>query len=261
MEHEGRTYPAAIAETWPVAIEEAAEPVHLDPELLASGRSHVDEVASRTPRLHDGPVLALDCVEGETLHARPSGYLATVATADALRAEWEREGFGPMRARAHEVAGSDPLRNGNGRGAAVGLAVVTALGGRVLLGRRSESVAADPGLWHVAPSGMLEPGVDLADQMDRELEEELGPQDVGWSARVLGLGFDLLRLRPEVCWSLEPIDEPELRLGEEFIEARWIDPAVEWPEELTPAAAGALALFLANHGRSGVESGRLHCGP
>jgi len=89
VEHEGRTYPAAVAETWPVAIEEAAEPVHLDPELLASGRSHVDEVARRTPRLHDGPVLALDCVEGETLHARPSGYLATVATADALRAEWE----------------------------------------------------------------------------------------------------------------------------------------------------------------------------
>jgi len=253
VEHAGRAYPAAIAEAWPVGIAEATEPAFLDPELLAAGRSHLDEVARRTPRLYDGPVLALDRVEGETLHTRPSGYLATVATADALRAEWEREGFGPLRARAHEVAGSDPLRNGNGRAAAVGLAVVTALGGRVLLGRRSDNVAADPGLWHTAPSGMLEPGVDLADQMGRELEEELGPQDVGWSAEVLGLGFDLLRLRPEVCWSLEPIDEPELRLGEEFVEARWIDPAVEWPEDLTPAAATALALFLANHGRSGVE--------
>jgi len=209
---------------------------------VAAGRAHLDEVARRTPGLHDGPVLVLDHLDGYTLHARTSGYLATVATADALRAEWAREGMGPLRARAHELAGRDPLRNGCGRAAAVGLAVVTTFAGRVLVARRSRAVAADPGLWHVAPSGMLEPGVDPVDQIARELEEELG-LDARREAQPLGLGFDLLRLRPEVCWSLESDREPELRLGDEFTEVRWIDPAGDWPKDLTPAAAAALALF------------------
>ena len=235
-------YPAAIACASPVAVSEAAEPAALDPGLLAAGRAHLDEVARRTPGLHDGPVLVLDHLEGDTLHARPSGYLAAVATADALRAEWEREEMGPLRARVHELAGPDPLRDGHGRAAAVGLAVVTVFAGRVLLARRSSAVAADPGLWHVAPSGMLEPGVDLVDQIARELDEELG-LDAGWKAEPLGLGFDLLRLRPEVCWSLEPHDEPALRLGDELTEVRWIDPAADWPDDIAPAAAAALALF------------------
>ena len=235
-------YPAAIAAGPAVAVVEAADTAPLDPDLLSWGRPHLDELARRTPGLHDGPVLALDHLEGDTMHARPSGYLATVATADALRAEWEREGMGRLRSRAHELAGADPLRNGHGRAAAVGLAVVTTFAGHVLLGRRSPAVAADPGLWHVAPSGMLEPGVEVVDQIERELEEELG-LDAGREARALGLGFDLLRLRPEVCWRLEALEEPELRLGEEFTEVRWIDPTGDWPEDLTPAAAAALALF------------------
>ena len=223
---------------------EAAEAAPLDPDLLAGGQAHLAEVRRRTRGLRDGAVLALDRLEAGTLHVRPSGYLATVATADALRAEWEREGMGPLRARAHALAGADPLRSGHGRAAAVGLAVVTTFAGRVLLGRRSQAVAADPGLWHVVPSGMLEPGVDLVDQIGRELEEELGLY-AGWEAEGLGLGFDLARLRPEVCWRLEAVREPELKLGYEFTEVRWIDPAGGWPEGLTPAAAAALALFSA----------------
>lgn len=242
MEHAGRIYPAAVESGPPASLVEAAGPAPLDADLLDAGRPHVEEVARRTPGLHDGPVLALDHLDGELLHTRPSSYLATLATTDTLRAEWQRQGMGPLRTRAHELADPDPLRNGHGRAAGVGLAVVTTFGGRVLLGRRSGAVAADPGLWHVAPSGMLEPGVDLVDQIQRELEEELG-LDTGWSGRALGLGFDLLRLRPEVCWALEPLDEPELRLGDEFTEGCWIDPTGDWPEDLTPAAAAALALF------------------
>ena len=106
-----------------------------------------------SPGAHDGPVLVLDRLEGPTLHAAPSGYFAAVATTDSLRAEWEREGFGPLRARAHELAGADPLRNGHGRAAAIGLAAAGVREGRVLLGRRSEHLAADPGLLARGPVG------------------------------------------------------------------------------------------------------------
>lgn len=245
MEHGGRVYPAAVEGGSPAQLVEAVEPARLDVDLLEAGRPHVEELTRRTPGLHDGPVLALDRLEGGVLHARPSSYLATLATADVLRAEWEEwegQGVGPLRSRVHQLASPDPLRHGRGRAAAVGLAVVISFAGRVLLGRRAEALAADPGLWHVAPSGMLEPGVGVEDQIERELGEELG-LDTDWSGRALGLGFDLLRLRPEVCWALEPLDEPELRLGDEFAEVCWIDPHGAWPEDLTPAAAAALALF------------------
>jgi hypothetical protein len=111
----------------------------------------------------------------------------------------------------------------------------------VLLGRRAPDLAADPGRWHVSPSGTLEPGAGLEDQVDRELDEELGMRAEG-GYRPLGFGFDLLRLRPEICLACE-LAEGEVRLGKEFGEARWLDPAQSWPAELTPAAAAALALF------------------
>jgi len=198
-------------------------------------------VARRSPGLHDGPVLALDRLSGDRLEARPGRYFDAVLTADALRAEWESQGMGPLRARAHGLAGPDPLRSGRGRCAAVGLAVAATHGGRVLLGRRSPDLAADPGLWHVAPSGMLEPGSPAERQLERELYEELGVTAAG-AARPLGVGFDLARLRPELCWTLE-LDSEEIKLGPEFSEARWNDPGGPWPKPLTAAAAAALQML------------------
>ena len=187
-------------------------------------------------------MLVLDRLEGATLHAAPSGYFAAVATTDSLRVEWDREGFGPLRARVHELAGADPLRNGRGRAAAIGVAAAGVREGRVLLGRRAEHLAADPGYWHVVPSGMVEPGAAVEDQVQRELSEELGAP--AGPPQPLGVGFDLRRLRPELCWTLELYSE-EVELGEEFVEASWIDPEARWPEPLTPAAAAVLALLLA----------------
>jgi hypothetical protein len=193
--------------------------------------------------VHDGPVLVLDRLEGGVLHTTRSGYFAALATTDSLRAEWEREGFGPLRARAHELAGSDPLRDGTGRASAIGLAAAAVHRGRVLLGRRADHLAADPGRWHVVPSGMVEPGAPVGDQLERERREELGPGPAG-PAEPLGIGFDLRRLRPELGFRLELYSE-EVELGDEFAEASWTDPAGPWPEPLTPAAAAVLALLLA----------------
>ena len=183
----------------------------------------------------------LDRLDGSTVHTTRSGYFAALATGDALRAEWEREGFGPLRARAHELAGGEPLRSGHGRAASLGLAVATLHEGRVLLGRRSQELATDPGHWHTAPSGTLEPERPLADQVAAELEEEIGVTGAG-PAEPLGLGFDLPRLRVELCLSLE-LYSGEFELGEEFVEASWIDPRGRWPEPLAPAAAAVLALL------------------
>ena len=195
-----------------------------------------------SPGAHDGPVLVLDRLEGSALHAAPSGYFAAVATTDALRAEWEREGFGPLRARAHELAGPDPLRNGHGRAAAIGVAAAGVRDGRVLLGRRREAwpPTRASGTW--LPSGMVEPGARIEDQVRRELDG--GARRTGRPARPLGVGFDLRRLRAELCWTLE-LHSDEVELGEEFVEASWIDPEARWPDPLTPAAAAVLALLLA----------------
>jgi hypothetical protein len=185
----------------------------------------------------------LDRLDGSTVHTARSGYYAALATGDALRAEWKREGFGPLRARAHELAGGDPLRNGHGRAASLGLAVATLHGGRVLLGRRSQELATDPGRWHTAPSGTFEPERSLADQVAVELEEEIGVSGAE-PAKPLGLGFDLPRLKVELCVSFE-LYSGEFELGEEFVEASWIDPRGPWPEPLAPAAAAVLALLAA----------------
>jgi NUDIX domain len=222
-------------------LREAARAAFLDSELLKAGQSHLDEVLEASPGAHDGPVAVLDRVDGSTVHTTCSGYFAALATGDALRAEWEREGFGPLRARAHELAGDEPLRSGRGRAASLGLAVATLHEGRVLLGRRSRELATDPGHWHTAPSGTLEPERPLAHQVAGELEEEIGVTGAG-PAKPLGLGFDLPRLRVELCLSLE-LRSGEFELGEEFIEAAWIDPRGRWPEPLAPAAAAVLALL------------------
>lgn len=222
-------------------LRQAARAAFLDSGLMEAGGPHVDRVLSTSPDAFDGPVAVLDRIEGSVLHAAASGYFAALRTGDSLRAEWEREGFGPLRARAHELAGGEPLTVGRGRAAAIGLAVAAVHAGRVLLGRRSERLAVDPGRWHTAPSGTLEPEGLLADQIAGELAEEIGVTDAH-PPEALGLGFDLLRLRPELCWRLELYSD-EVELGDEFDEACWIDPREAWPEPLAPAAAAALALM------------------
>ena len=62
------------------------------------------------------------------------------------------------------------------------------------------------------------------------------------AVRMLGLGWDLARLRPEVCLALSLDAVPELAGGDEFDAIEAFDPARP-PAGLTPGAACTLALL------------------
>jgi 8-oxo-dGTP pyrophosphatase MutT (NUDIX family) len=218
-----------------VVVDEGPWPV--DPALRAGGAAYLAALRRRVPAMHDGPVLAMTAVHGGLVHARRAGYFDMVATGDALA------GDPALRARALALAGADPLRRGDGRVAAIGLSVAATLpDGRVLLGRRRAELPLDPGRWHVVPSGMLEPGPDpIAAAVAREAREELGVTIDPAAPRVLGLGWDLARLRPEVCVALALDALPARPGGDEFDVVDAFDVAHP-PTPLTAGAACALAL-------------------
>jgi 8-oxo-dGTP pyrophosphatase MutT (NUDIX family) len=221
--------------------------------------------------MHDGPVAVFDRVRDDgTLEGSASGYFTMVATCDALQDEWrhvDADGAIPLRERAEQLAAPNGgvLASGQGRAAAIGVSVVcevpTAAGPAVVLGRRRSSIATDPGKWHVVPSGMVEPdaATPLLGTAQRELAEELKLRRKVRPAelRVLGVAFDLLRLRPEVCLYLQLLaddfDGSQLTLADdefERVELVPLTPAglAEWwkghpPGSVTAAGAGALALL------------------
>jgi len=215
-------------------------PWPLDAALRAGGAAHLAALRRRVPTMHDGPVLAMTAVLGGVVRARRAGYFDMVATADALA------GDPGLRARAAALAGGDPRHRGDGRAAAVGLSVAALVpGGRVLLGRRRADLPLDPGRWHVVPSGMLEPGPEpVAAGVSREAREELGVDVDPAAVRMLGLGWDVARLRPEVCAALSLDAAPARAGGDEFDAVEAFDPARP-PAGLTAGAACALALLAA----------------
>jgi 8-oxo-dGTP pyrophosphatase MutT (NUDIX family) len=218
-------------------------PWSADAGLRAGGGAHLTAPRARSPRLHDGPVLAMTSIRGGLVRARVGTYFDMVATADALAADAR------LRDRAVALAGGDPLRCGAGRMAAIGLSVAAVLAdGRVVLGRRRDDLPLDPGRWHVVPSGMLEPGSDpVGEALEREAREELGVEVARSAARVLGLGWDLARLRPEVCLALDLDGEPDVAAaggaGGEYDAFAAFAPGAA-PGALTAGAACALALLL-----------------
>ncbi|RJK97732.1 NUDIX domain-containing protein [Vallicoccus soli] len=239
-------------------------PLPVDPALLAAGAAHRDAVLARSPGTFDGALLALWSASEDGLVVRPSSYFAMLATCDALRAEAQHDPDGPLRRRALAAAG-DPWTSGAGRAAAVGVSVACTVpvGGRahLVLGRRRAGLAADPGAWHVAPSGMLEDGAPdpLAATVATELREELGvvldAADVARRLVVLGLAHDVRRLRPDVCVRLDlragevPPGGPHPHPSEyddrdlvplDALPALW---ARRPPGTLTAPAAGTLALL------------------
>jgi hypothetical protein len=226
-----------------VVVQDGPWPV--DPPLRAGGAAHLAALRRRVPAMHDGPVLAMTTVRGGVVHARRAGYFDMVATADALAHDEA------LRARAAEVAGSEPLRRGDGRVAALGLSVAATLPDRrVLLGRRRAELPLDPGAWHVVPSGMLEPEPDpIGAAVAREALEELrgrrSERPLHASAR-LGLA----RLRPEVASApaLEAFRAGPARRVSTRIEAFAV--AADAIGPLDPAAPpGALALLGAKSAR------------
>lgn len=241
-------------------IDVRAGAVDVDAALAEAGAAHLAAVRSASPGLYDGSVLAFERLADDRLVVAQAGYFAMLATCDVLQAEAAGRPAGtsldalPLRRLAHRLAG-DPLRSGAGRAAAVGVSVVTivpgATGPELLLGRRRPDVATDPGRWHVAPSGMLEP-TGLIATVVQELREEVGllldAQAVQARLRTLGVVHDLGRLRPDVCLLLR-LDRPvTLPLDGEFAAwwrlpvARLGDAWVLGPAALTAPAAGALAL-------------------
>ncbi len=268
----GLSYPAA-AVPMPlrdprnlVIAEENAPP--LDPALRKGGEPHLATLRKSGVALHDGAVLVLSALKDGVLRATQSTYFANVATADALRSEYIERGIGPLRERAHACAEGDPLNSGVGRAAAIGVTVAVTVpsgaGGRALLvGRRRNDLAADPGLWDVGPSGTLEPetvGDPLLQAATRELAEELPRlQATGAQMKVLGVGFDLLRLRPEVILRLDLTEQaalpPEDALDQsEYMKSQLIDLTTRslerfWssrnPLNITPSGAATVALLEA----------------
>lgn len=241
--------------------------IDLDPELVAVGAGHLARVRERAPRLHDGAVVVFaDRGADGTLRCARGGYFDMLATTDVLRAEYmaaEPDGELPLRDLADAAACGDPLLRGSGRAAAVGVTVVVTVADAdsrsVLVGRRRPDLGADAGLWHIAPSGMVEPrGRPLVDTAVSELCEELGlaladPDRLA----MLGIGWDLLRLRPEVCLRLDlaeadPSGPDAVVSDSEYMEARRFsltpDGIAEFwrthpPPTVTPAAAAAIALL------------------
>jgi 8-oxo-dGTP pyrophosphatase MutT (NUDIX family) len=224
----------------------------------------VARVRARAPQLYDGPVLAFDRLDGDTIVCLGGRYFEMLATTDVLRDEYIAAGPDeelPLRDLAHTAAAGDPLRSGTGRAAAVGMTLVVTLpaadGRAMLLGRRRGDLGADPGSWHVPPSGMIEPGGSpLRESVVRELREELGLQLAEPNLVPLGIGWDLLRLRPEVCLRLDLGVEDVSGSGptlspSEYVETARIPLSTEglkdfWqahpPPAVTPAAAAAIAL-------------------
>jgi hypothetical protein len=226
----------------------------IDAELKRRGQAHLDAVRARSPGMFDGPVLALDRIEDGVVHALNASYFDMVATCDALAADPE------LRAYAEQLAAPDPLRNGAGRAAAIGVTVLVirrlgyagsgrsaagASGPRgFTLGRRAAHLALDPGRWHVVPSGTVD-ARGLAATIADELATEHGVHELP-PMRLIALGHDLGRLRPELTVITDDLGDigPPVP-SDEFVEFRDVplDPseiARARELDLTPAARLAL---------------------
>lgn len=264
----GRTYPAAISPTTPrAALEE--RPIAVDARLRQAGERYVHALRDAGRRLTDDVVARFSELRHDVLRLAASTYFTTLATSEALRVEYvdavaANPGVPrlPLRAIAHESAGGDPLHSGAGRASHVGVSVVVtfpAAGGRAFaMGRRRDDLAADGGLWDIVPSATVEPtGADPAvTTAVRELREELGiwlRQNAG-GLLPLGLGHDLLRLSPEVCFRLDLEHHPRLAAplpaaseyaALELVSLAHLDDfwSGRGPHLLTPSAAAAIALL------------------
>jgi hypothetical protein len=230
----------------------------IDPELRRRGEAHLDAVRGRSPGMFDGPVLALERIEDGVIHALHASYFDMVATCDALAGDPE------LRAYAEELAGPDPLSNGYGRAAAIGVTAVvvrrigSAPGGSApvgsaprgpgtrgfTLGRRAAHLALDPGRWHVVPSGTVD-ARGLEATLADELATEHGIDEVP-PIRAISLGHDRARLRPELAVITEDLgDIGPPPPSDEFAEFREIELEPEAIAaarrlDLTPAAMLAL---------------------
>lgn len=104
----------------------------------------------------------------------------------------------------------------------------------VLVGRRSARVAFYPGLWEFVPGGGLEPGVDPARQVVKELEEEAGLAVRG-APIAIALLYDPVAFTWEIVHRIELADGATPELGWEYDEFRFVAPDA-LPEPLAAVA-------------------------
>ena len=127
----------------------------------------------------------------------------------------------------------------------IGVKAVTIAGGRVLMGRRSTTVAFYPGLWEFVPGGGLEPGVDPAQQIARELHEEahLAPSA---PAVAVALLFDPHAFTWEIVHRMElaagAVPDAGRDGGWEYDEFRMVGLEGPVPEPLAPVAQQMLPI-------------------
>jgi 8-oxo-dGTP pyrophosphatase MutT (NUDIX family) len=123
----------------------------------------------------------------------------------------------------------------------LGVKALTRRGEALLMGRRSRRVAFYPGLWEFVPGGGLEPGVEPAVQVLRELSEEAGMTAVSPPIAV-ALLYDPVAWTWEIVHRIELAESAQPELGWEYDEFRFVKHDA-LPEPLAPVAIQMLALL------------------
>lgn len=251
----GRTYPAAVAPR--DALRVVRVPGRVLTGLRAAGRPYLEASLRSHPWLHDGEVMSYVGLAGDELRLTPGRYFDRLAIGEAVRRDPE------VRAFAERAASGRPLHDGRGRAAAPGVTTVATFahgdGRAFVMGRRRGLPVAD-GVWHIVPAGTMDrtpPSVDpIVHTSHTELREELGLEPGDAPLRLLGVGWDLERLFPEVVVRIDldadlgdvlaaaPLAEHDelvpVALTREAIAAYWL---AHPPALLSPPGAAALALL------------------
>lgn len=134
----------------------------------------------------------------------------------------------------------------------LGVKAVTSDGARVLVGRRSASVAYYPSMWEFVPGGSLEPGVAPSDAVVRELAEEAGLEPSAPPVAVALLA-DPHAFTWEVVHRLAIASGATARCGWEYDEFRMVTPE-QLPSPLAPVARQMMPLARRVH-TSGTVTG------
>ena len=117
---------------------------------------------------------------------------------------------------------------------ALGLKAFTWSGDQLLVGRRSKHVAGYPGCWEFAPAGGAEVGVEPAEVILRELEEEAGLQ-ASSPPVALAVMFDPVVRTWEIVYRLEASSRAAAPRSQEYDDLQWVSP-VALPGSLSPFA-------------------------
>lgn len=122
----------------------------------------------------------------------------------------------------------------------LGVKGIASRDGKVLVGKRSARVAYYPNLWEFVPGGGLEPGVEPATQVCRELLEE-ARLEATTPAIAVALLYDPVAFTWEIVHRLHLAESATPELGWEYDEFMFCE-ASKMPEPLAPVARAMLAL-------------------